>query len=100
MFSVLCFKRLTFKFCVLCSVLLSAMETLKEKDINGDVSILVRLSFFYLLSFLSACPHWDIVFCVRMFRVLCFKLLTFKFWRLCFVPCVVKRRDGDIKRKR
>ena len=62
------FQVLCFGFCVLCPVLLNcAMETFRISNKNGDVSILVRLSYFYLLPFLSACPHWDIVFGVRMF---------------------------------
>ena len=77
-------------FCVLCPVLLNgAMETLKGSDKNGDVSILVRVSYFTLLPFLSACPVCDIVFCARMFCVLCFKLLTFKISILAFVFCVL-----------
>ena len=62
---------------------------IKRKRKNGDVSILVRVSFFSLLPFLSACPDGDIVFCVRMCCVLCFKLLTFKFSVLAFVFCVL-----------
>ena len=62
------FQVLCFGFCVLCPVLLNGpMDTLEGSAKNGNVSIHVRLSFFYLLPFLSACPHWDIVFCVRMF---------------------------------
>ena len=68
MFQIFDFQVLCFGFCVLCPVLLNgAMETLKGSDKYGDVGILVRLSYFYLLPFLSACPHLDIVFCVRMF---------------------------------
>ena len=58
---------------------------IKRKRKNGDVSILVRVSYFSLLPFLSACPDWDIVFCVRMFCVLCFKLWTLKFSVLAFL---------------
>ena len=69
---------MTFKFCVLafvvCPVLLNgAMETLKGSDKNGDVSIHVRLSYFYLLPFLSACQS-------RLgHSVLCKDVLSFVF---------------------
>ena len=58
---VLSFVFQTFDFCVLafvfCPVSLNgAMETQKGSDKNGNVIILVRLSYFNLLPFLSAFP--------------------------------------------
>ena len=59
---------------------------------NGDVSILVRLSYFYLLPFLSAFP--PLGHCVLCNDVLSFVFQTFDFqvllfWLLCFVFCVL-----------
>ena len=56
--------------------------------------------FFYLLPFLLASLHWDIVFCVRMFLVLCFKLLTFKFCVLAFVFCVMCCKTAQWRHKK
>ena len=47
-FQTLDFQVLCFGLCVFCPVLLNgAMETLTGSAKNGDVSILVRLSYFY-----------------------------------------------------
>ena len=64
------FQVLGLGVCALCLVLLNAaMETYKGSDKNGDVRILVRLSYFYLLPFLSACSHWDNIQLMHSFEV-------------------------------
>ena len=59
---------------------------IKRSDKNGDVSILVRLSYFYILPFfsLSSLGH-----CVLCKDVLSLVFQTFDFQVLCFGFCVL-----------